>query len=73
MAMQPLTLQLSDHVAAELASVSRETGRGPEAVAEELLRRMILLRRFEKLRREVREAMGPDAPMSEDDIFAQIT
>lgn len=71
--MSPITLNLPESILAELASAARESHLSPEAVAEEMLKRMVWLRRFERLRGEVRASLGPDAPTSEDEIFAQIS
>jgi hypothetical protein len=47
--------------------------RTPEAVAEEMLRRMIALQRFDRLRAEVRQAGGNSSAQSEDDILNEIS
>jgi hypothetical protein len=71
--MSQLTLNLPDDVAKALADAGREVSRTPEEVAADMLRRMIAVRRFQQLSKEVREALGPNAPTSEEEIFEQIS
>jgi predicted transcriptional regulator len=71
--MSTITLHLPDNLALELAQVGQETSRTPEAVAEEMLRRMIAIQRFDRLRAEVRQAADNSSPLSEDDILNEIS
>jgi hypothetical protein len=71
--MSVLTINLPDNVARELAQASREASSSPEAVAADMLRRMLAVRRFQRLAREVRASLGPDAPKTEEEIFEQIS
>ena len=71
--MSTITLHLPDNLAMELAQAGQETSRTPEAVAEEMLRRMIALQRFDRLRAEVRQAANNSPPASEDDILNEIS
>jgi hypothetical protein len=71
--MSTLTLHLPDHLALELAEAGRESSRTPEAVAEEMLLRMIALQRFDRLRADVREFWPEPKPPSEDDILNEIS
>ena len=71
--MSTITLQLPDNLALELAQAGKETNRTPEAVAEEMLRRMIALQRFDRLRTEVRQVADNSSPLSEDDILNEIS
>jgi hypothetical protein len=68
-----ITLHLPENLALELAQAGQETSRTPEAVAEEMLRRMIALQRFDRLRAEVRKAAGNSSPPSEEDILHEIS
>jgi hypothetical protein len=56
-----------------LAQAGQETSRTPEAVAEEMFRRMIAFQKFDCLRAEVRQAAGNSSPPSEDDILNEIS
>jgi hypothetical protein len=71
--MSTITLHLPDKLALELAQAGRETSRTPEAVAEEMLGRMIALQKFDRLRSEVRQAADNSPPVSEDDILDEIS
>jgi predicted transcriptional regulator len=71
--MSTITITISDAFAAELAEAGREAGRSPEAVAEEMIARMIALRKFERLRRDVREAFGEEAPKTDEEVFEQLS
>jgi hypothetical protein len=71
--MSSITLHLPDNIALELAQEGRETSQTPEAVAEEMLRRMIAIRRFDRLRSEVRRAADNSSPQSEDAILNEIS
>jgi hypothetical protein len=71
--MSTITLNLPDNLALELAQAGKETNRTPEAVAEEMLRRMIALQRFDRLRTEVRQVTDNSSPPSEDDILNEIS
>jgi len=71
--MSQLMLSLADTVAAELAKLGRETSRSLEEVAQDVLRRMIALRRVEALRREIRSSLGADSPATEDEVFELIS
>jgi hypothetical protein len=71
--MSTITLHLPDNLAMELARAGQETSRTPEAVAEEMLRRMIAIQRFDRLRVEVRLAADSSSPASEDDILNEIS
>jgi hypothetical protein len=71
--MSTLTLHLPDSVALELAQTGRETSRTPEAVAEEMLGRMIALQKFDRLRTEVRQTAANSPPLSEDEILNEIS
>jgi hypothetical protein len=73
MEMSTITLHLSDSLALELAQAGRETSRTPEAVAEEMLRRMIALQKFDRLRAEVRQSADISPPVSEDAILNEIS
>jgi len=71
--MSAITLQLPDDVALELDRVGQETHRSPESVAQEMIERMISLRKFDQLRAEVRDALGDAPPNSEADILDGIS
>ena len=71
--MSTITLHLPDRVVSELARAGRETSRTPEAVAEEMIQRMIALKRFDRLRQEVRQTAGETPPATEEDILNEIS
>ena len=71
--MSQLTVNLPNDMAAELAEAGRESSKTPEELVQDLVRRMITLRRWQHLRRDVREQLGPDAPASEEEVFEQIS
>jgi len=71
--MSILTLHLPDSLALELARAGRATSQTPEAVAEEMLRRMIALQKFDRLRAEVRQATDNSTPFVEDAILNEIS
>ncbi len=71
--MSQITLQLPDSVASELARVGKETNRTKEAVAEEMIQRMVALRKFDSLREDVRRGFGDQPPTTEDDILNGIS
>lgn len=70
-AMSRLTLNLPDDIASELADAGAELHLTPEAAAEDMIRRMIALRRIDRLRRDVREAT--DSTETEDEILDRIS
>src|SRR5438067_4895688 len=65
--MSQLKLDLPSDVAAALAEESREANRGEQEVALDLLKRALAIRRFRAARKSVIEALGDDAPDSDDD------
>jgi hypothetical protein len=71
--MSQLTLTLPDEVATVLAQIGRDSNRGPEDVAREMVERAVALNRLDELRREVRESLGPNSPKTENDVFEQIS
>jgi len=71
--MSTITLNLPDNLAMELAQAGQETSRTPEAVAEEMLRRMIAVQKFDRLRAEVRQAADSSSPTSEETILNEIS
>ena len=73
MRMTSITLELPDDIAAGLSEAAAKANRSPEAVAQDLLRRIITLQNVERLRAEVRDSLGPDAPRSEAEAFEQIS
>jgi hypothetical protein len=71
--MSVLTLNLPNDVSAALAEESRQSNRGQEEVALDLLQRALAIRRFRSARKTVIDALDEAAPDSEDDIFEQIS
>ena len=71
--MGRITLNLPNDVAAALAEESRQAKRGEEDLAVDLLKRALAIRRFRAARNSVIEALGDDAPDSDDDVFKRIS
>lgn len=71
--MNALTLQLSDTLAREIEEVGRLTNRAPEVVAQDMLQRMVALRRFETVRQDVLRVIDPKDAMTEQEIFERIS
>ena len=71
--MGQLTLNLPSDVAAALAQESREANCGQEEIAVDLLKRALAIRRFRSARRSLLEALGDDAPESDEEIFKNIS
>ena len=73
MSMKRITLELPDDLADDLSKAAVREASTEEAVAQDMLRRMVSLQRLEAIRRELRGSLRPEAPQSEDEIFEQIT
>jgi hypothetical protein len=71
--MSQLTLQLPDAVVSELAEAGRDSCRTPEAVAADMVQRMVAAERFDRLRAQVRQAIGEVGPATEEAIFDEIS
>jgi hypothetical protein len=71
--MSTLKLHLPDLVVSELALAAQELRSTPEAVAEDMIQRMIALRRIDRLRSDVRQAAGDAPPATEDEILNEIS
>jgi predicted transcriptional regulator len=71
--MKDLTLQLPDELESELAEISRREHRPPGEVALDLLAGSVRARRFQQLRRESLEALGPDAAPTDQQAFDEIS
>jgi hypothetical protein len=71
--MSVLTLNLPTEVSAALAEESRQTNRGQEEVALDLLQRALAVRRFRAARQSLVQSLGDQGPDSEEDIYNQIS
>jgi hypothetical protein len=71
--MNTLILNLPSDVAAALAQESRDANQGPEEMAVDLLKRALAIRRFRAARKSVLEALGDEAPESDEDVFKNIS
>jgi predicted transcriptional regulator len=71
--MSQLTVQLPDAVVSELAQAGRASHRTPEAVAAEMIQRMIAVQRIDRLRADVRQALGDADPVTEGKILDEIS
>jgi hypothetical protein len=71
--MSRLNLNLPDDIAAVLAQESSKAGCTPEEMAVDLLKRALAFRRFRSVRKSLLEALGDDAPESDDDIFRRVS
>jgi hypothetical protein len=71
--MSRLNLNLPDDIAAVLAHESSKAGCTPEGMAVDLLKRALAIRRFRSVRKSLLEALGNDAPESDDDIFRRVS
>jgi hypothetical protein len=71
--MSQLTLNLPDDVARALADASRQSRRGEEEVALDLLKRALAVQRFRSIRESLLETLGDDAPQDDDDVLRQIS
>lgn len=71
--MSQFKINLPDDVAIELSAAGAELQLTPEAVAEDMIRRMIALRRIDRLRKEIQDKADPNQFSSEDEILEQIS
>jgi hypothetical protein len=71
--MDPITLELPPSVSEELVRLGRETQRDPTELGVDLLRRAMLVAKFDQMSRLVSSRPKPDAPKSEDEAFEQIS
>ena len=71
--MKRITLELPDDVAKDLSEAATRDHTTAEAVAQDMLRRMVALQNVERLRNEVQGSLRPGSPRSEAEIFEEIS
>jgi hypothetical protein len=71
--MNAMILQLSDTLTRELQEVGQLTNQSPEVVAQDMLRRMVAIRRLERVRNDVLSAIKPEHQLTEEQIFERIS
>jgi hypothetical protein len=71
--MSRLTLDLPERLSAELAELGRLRKEPPESVAQDMLRRMVAMERFERLANKLQGSLSNDPPLTEEDALKSIS
>ncbi|MCC7408848.1 MAG: hypothetical protein IT442_12300 [Phycisphaeraceae bacterium] len=71
--MPRITLEISENLKRQLVALGGMQQRSIEDVARNLIERSLTVKRFHDLRRRTLDALGPDAPKTDEQLFDEIS